>query len=80
MDGFARFFGVFGFVGELNDPLLGVLVYYFVKVFLLYARVLDCELFGVRMVDVRLFVAKDDGVWNICPECTVVPGETFSKC
>jgi len=80
MDGFAQFFGVFGFVGEFDDPLLGALVYYFVIVFLLDARILNCELFCVRTVDVRLFVTKDDGEWNICPECTVVPGKAFSKC
>jgi len=80
LNGFAGFFGVFGFVGEFNDPLLGVLVYYFVVVFLAYSGVLDCELFCICTIDVRLFVAEDEGVWNICPEGTVVPGEAFSKC
>ena len=79
MDGFARFFGVSGFVGKFDDPLLGILVYYFVVVFLSDARILDCELFCVSSVDVRLFISKYDVVGNVCPEGTVVPGKPFSE-
>jgi len=67
------------FVGEFDDPLLGIFIYYFVIVFLSDAGILNCELFCVRSVDVRLFISKYDVVGNVCPEGTVVPGKPFSE-
>jgi len=67
MDWFAGFFRVFGFVCKFYYPLLGALVRHFVIVFLAYAGILDGKLFGVRAINMGLFISEDNGVWDVRP-------------